>query len=284
MILNGREIALNIRKKLQETIALIKGKKPHLAFILVGDHPASRMYVSAKKRACLQTGITSTLIELSSQVTQKELIHHIHQLNQNREIDAILIQLPLPPQIHTAEVMSFIDPMKDVDGFHPINMGKLLLGEETGMIPCTPLGVQKILIESNLPIERQHVVIVGRSNIVAKPLAALLMQKKKHANATVTIAHSYSSDLASITRSADILVSATGNPHFIKANMVKPKSIVIDVGIHKLADGTIVGDVDFQNVAPLVSYITPVPGGVGPMTIAMLLQNTLLTYQKGLSL
>ncbi len=234
----------------------------------------------AKKRACAAIGILSTLTHLPSTISQDELLREIDLLNRNPNVDGILVQLPLPMHINDRAVMLSINPEKDVDGFHPVNIGKMLLGEDHGFLPCTPHGIKILLQKYNIPVEGKHVVIVGRSNIVGKPLAAILMQKRPHCNATVTIAHSQSEHLKDITQSADILVAAIGKVHFIKKEMVKPKAVVIDVGINRLCDGKIVGDVDFENVAPITSWISPVPGGVGPMTIAMLMQNTLYCYNK----
>lgn len=280
MILDGKALASQIRAEIAETASKIRRRKPVLAFLLVGENPASKTYVRAKKKGCAATGITSILHELPASIAESDLLRHIDDLNRNPDVDGILVQLPLPPHIDPKAVMDTIDPKKDVDGFHPINVGKLLLGQEGGFVPCTPLGIQTLLYRSNLSVEGKHVVIVGRSNIVGKPLAALLMQKRVHCNATVTIAHSRSEHLLELCRSADILVAAIGHPRFIKKEMVRPASIVIDVGINRLNSDTLVGDVDFDEVAPLVSHITPVPGGVGPMTIAMLLHNTLLSYEK----
>jgi methylenetetrahydrofolate dehydrogenase (NADP+)/methenyltetrahydrofolate cyclohydrolase len=225
-----------------------------------------------KKKACTQIGIHSIVEEFAADTNQEVLLQAIDGLNNDPRIDGILVQLPLPSHMDTLAVTRSILPKKDVDGFHPVNLGKLLLGEEDGFPPCTPKGIQ-LLLEETAPIEGKHVVIVGRSNIVGKPLAALLVQKKKGANATVTLAHSQSEHLAQITRSADILVAAIGQPRFIRKEMVRPGAIVIDVGINRVED-RLVGDVDFDAVAPIASRITPVPGGVGPMTIAMLMQNT----------
>ncbi len=278
MIIDGKKIALEILNELSHKIAMLPARKPGLAFILVGENPASISYVRAKKKTCLQIGIHSTLIQLSSLTSQEELIKHIAVLNKDPLIDGILVQLPLPLHIHNRPIMLAIDPAKDVDGFHPLNIGKLLLGEESGFIPCTPQGIHELLKRSSIPISGKHVVIVGRSNIVGKPLAALLMQKKSDCNATVTIAHSKSENLKNITKSADILVAAIGQPHFITKDMVKKGAVVIDVGINRLHDGTLQGDVNYPEVAPITSHITPVPGGVGPMTIAMLMNNTYLSF------
>lgn len=278
-LIDGKKIATEIIQEIKDAVAKISGRKPGLAFILVGDNPASQTYVKAKKKACAEVGIQSHLLEFPSTISQKDLLHQIELLNQNPLIDSILVQLPLPLHINEQVVMMTIDPTKDVDGFHPVNVGKMLLGNDSAILPCTPHGIQVLLQKSHISVSGKHVVIVGRSNIVGKPLAAILMQKKPGANATVTICHSQSSNLTEILRSADILVAAIGRPGFIKKHMVKEGVVVIDVGINR-PDGQIVGDVDFKNVAEIASYITPVPGGVGPMTIAMLLQNTLMIYAR----
>lgn len=280
MIIDGKSIAASLCQEMEKTIKSLKRRKPHLAFILVGENPASQTYVRSKKKACAATGIDSTLLELPASLSQEELLKHIRELNSNPAVDGLLVQLPLPRQIDERAVMLAIDPVKDVDGFHPLNVGKMLLGEEGGFLPCTPHGIKVILERSHIPVEGKRVVIIGRSNIVGKPLAAILVQKKPHCNATVTIAHSQSEHLVDIAREADILVAAIGQPHFIKKEMVRPGAVVIDVGINRLANGKLVGDVDFAEVSQVASYITPVPGGVGPMTIAMLLQNTLLSYTR----
>ncbi|MBI3211535.1 MAG: bifunctional 5,10-methylenetetrahydrofolate dehydrogenase/5,10-methenyltetrahydrofolate cyclohydrolase [Simkania negevensis] len=222
------------------------------------------------------------LVSTPASISEKELIQTIQHLNQDEKIDGILVQQPLPLHLSNANVVESIDPRKDVDGFHPINMGKLLLGEERGFVPCTPLGILKLLEETKIEVEGKHVVIIVRINIVCKPIAALLIQKKAGRNATVTLAHSHTKNLPSICLSGDILVAAIGKPLFIKKKMVKRGAVVIDVGINKIASkegGRIVGDVDFAEVSRVASYLTPVPGGVGPMTIAMLLSNTILSYQ-----
>ena len=275
-ILSGPPIAQSIQQQVAEAI---RDLHPGLAFILVGEHPSSHSYVRAKQRACQKVGMGSTIIKLPTTVSRSELELQIDALNQDHAVHGILIQLPLPAHLSERAILSRVHPSKDVDGFHPLNAGKLLLGEEDGFIPCTPLGIQRLLQEYQVPIEGKHVVILGRSNIVGKPLAALLMQRKAGSNATVTIAHSASEGLIDITRSADILIAATGRPLFIKRDMIKPGAAVVDVGITRL-DGRIVGDVDFAEVAPIAGFISPVPGGVGPMTIAMLLQNTLTAFQR----
>lgn len=280
MWIDGKKIASEIQAEIAQKISTLRGRKPGLAILLVGHNSASEVYVRAKKKACAAIGIVSFGLELPSTISESDLLDQIEELNRRPEVDGILVQLPLPPHIDPQKVTAAIDPAKDVDAFHPINVGKMLLGEEGGFLPCTPHGIKILLEKSHIPVEGKHVVIVGRSNIVGKPLAALLMQKKPHCNATVTVAHSQSEHLSSLTRSADILVAALGRPLFIKKEMVKPKATVIDVGIHRLPEGKLVGDVDFAEVSPIAHAITPVPGGVGPMTIAMLLQNTLSAFLK----
>jgi len=279
VIIDGKKIASEIEKTLKSAIDKIHGRKPALAFILVGEDPASMAYIRMKKKKCKEVGIVSIDRELPDSISEEELLSIITEFNQDPEVDGILTQLPLPLHIRTEKILEAIDPKKDVDGFHPINMGKLLLGETKGFFPCTPYGITILLKHAKVETKGKHVVIVGRSNIVGKPLAALLMQKREGANATVTVAHSASQNLQEICKSADILIAAMGNPHFIKADMVKEGAVVIDVGINR-KDGKLVGDVDFDFVAPKCAAITPVPGGVGPMTIAMLLSNTLLSYQR----
>ncbi len=283
-LINGSLIAKRIQTEVALTISHLKSRKPGLAFILVGTDAASQSYIRMKKKRCQEVGILSFDHELPETVSEEALLQEINRLNANPHVDGILVQLPLPPHIHASRVLSAIDPKKDVDGFHPINVGKMLLGESDGFLPCTPLGIHILLIQSQVSLVGKHVVIVGRSNIVGKPLAAILMQKAPHCNATVTVAHSLSENLSELCKSADILVAAIGKPHFIQADMIKKGAVVIDVGINrklsKEGKSELVGDVDFKNVAPLCSQITPVPGGVGPMTIATLLSNTLLSYQR----
>lgn len=280
MLIDGKKTAQEILFDIEHKIALIKGRKPGLAFILVGDNPASHSYVRSKKKACATVGILSTVIELNASIAQSDLLKQIERLNRDPLIDGLLVQLPLPPHIDEKIVTSAIDPAKDVDGFHPLNVGKMLIGDETGFLPCTPFGIQTLLYKNQISVSGKHVVIVGRSNIVGKPLAAILMQKKTHCNATVTIAHSQSEHLKSLIRSADILVAALGKPFFITQDMVNPASTIIDVGINRLPNGKIVGDVDFEPVSQIVEHITPVPGGIGPMTIAMLMYNTLRSFER----
>lgn len=282
MIINGTAIAQTIELRIQNAIQALKGRPPGLAFILVGNHPASESYVRMKKKKCAEVGILSVDRQLPSSTSELQLLKEIQTLNEDPSIDGILVQLPLPDHLNTSRITSAILPEKDVDGFHPLNMGRLLLGEQEGFIPCTPLGIHVLLTHSQIPISGKHVVIVGRSSIVGRPLAALLIQKSPHCNATVTLAHSLTENLSALCRTADILVAAIGKPHAITTSMVKPGAVVIDVGINRLSHPHphITGDVDFEQVAPLCSAITPVPGGVGPMTIAMLLSNTLLSYQR----
>lgn len=283
-VIDGTAFAKTIEHAIAHAVGSIKGRPPGLAFILVGDKAASRSYVHMKKKKCQEVGILSVDRELTENTTEERLLEEIDQLNRDPEIDGILVQLPLPPHISTPRIMQAIAPDKDVDGFHPINMGKLLLGEIDGFVSCTPKGILVLLTAMQIPLLGKHVVIMGRSNIVGKPLAALLMQKAPHCNATVTVVHSLTERLPELCLSADILVAAMGSPHFVKASMVREGATVIDVGINRIVgpDGKphIVGDVDFQAVAPKCAYITPVPGGIGPMTIALLLHNTLLSYQR----
>lgn len=275
-LIDGKKIASDILDSLSERVQRFK-RKIGLAFLLVGENPASLAYVRMKKKACAKIGLHSIVEEFAADASQETLLRAIGSLNKEPHIDGILVQLPLPHHIDTLAVTRSIAPEKDVDGFHPINIGKLLLGEDDGFPPCTPRGIQ-LLLEKTVPIAGKHVVIIGRSNIVGKPLASLLIQKKKGADATVTIAHSRSENLVQITRSADVLIAAIGQPRFVTKEMVGPGATVIDVGINRIVgaggEPLLVGDVDFEAVAPIAAHITPVPGGVGPMTIAMLMQNT----------
>ena len=288
-IIKGSEIAEQIREELRADIAALKGKgiTPGLVVVLVGEDPASQSYVRMKGKACEDLGLFSQTIIRPADTTEDELLALIDSLNADERIHGILVQLPLPKHIDENKVILRIDPDKDVDGFHPINVGKMLIGEP-GFLPCTPHGIQEMLMRSGNDPEGKHVVVVGRSNIVGKPVAAILVQKKKGANATVTMAHSRTRDLASITRTGDILVAAMGSPEFIKADMVKEGAVVIDVGSNRIEDPTAkrgyrwAGDVDFENVKEKASAITPVPGGVGPMTIVMLMKNTVLSASRTL--
>lgn len=279
MIIDGKKIAHKILGSLKEEIAHAK-RKPGLAFIIVGNDTASHIYVKKKKESCSYLGIYSEVLAFAEDVSEEELLQQIHELNETDHIDGILVQMPLPHHLDAKKVIMHIDPKKDVDGFHPVNMGRLLLGYEEGIISCTPLGIKRLLEESHIPIEGKHVVIVGRSNIVGKPLASLFLQKKKGCNATVTVVHSQTENITKLTKQADILIAAIGKPKFITKDMIKEGAVVIDVGISRGEQKKLTGDVDFENISPIASYITPVPGGVGPMTIAMLMVNTWKSYQK----
>ena len=281
-LIDGRAIAEKVYVDLRRDIAALKSKgiMPGLAVILVGDNPVSRAYVRSKDKMCRDLGLHSVKLELPGSTTESELIAHVEELNRDRTIHGILVQSPPPKQIDEAAIVRGLDPRKDVDGFHPENIAKLALGDPAGLVPCTPLGVQRLLIESKIDIGGAHVVILGRSMIVGKPLALLLMQKNKDADATVTVVHSRSLNLAEITRSADILIAAIGQANFVKAEHVRDGVVVVDVGINRVEDATtergyrLVGDVAFEEVSKKAAAITPVPGGVGPMTIAMLMSNT----------
>lgn len=279
ILIEGTKVAQTIDARIKEALKHLKHRAPGLAFILVGNAYASRSYINMKKKKCKEVGITSFDREFPETITEEQLLTEIDKLNNDPLVDGILVQLPLPKHISPTKVMEKISPFKDVDGFHPLNIGKMLLGELDGFLPCTPHGIHVLLNHYKIPVSGKHVVIIGRSNIVGKPLAAILMQKSSQCNATVTVAHSLSENLPALCLTADILVAAMGKPRFVTKEMVKKGAVVIDVGINRAANG-IVGDVAFDEVAPLCSYITPVPGGVGPMTIAMLLSNTLLSYQR----
>jgi methylenetetrahydrofolate dehydrogenase (NADP+)/methenyltetrahydrofolate cyclohydrolase len=276
-IINGKEIASAIKLAIAEELKKIKtdtGREAGLAVVLVGDDPASIVYVRNKKKACQEVGIRSSEYRLPKETSQDALLKLIASLNKNPEIHGILVQLPLPHHIQTDKIIEAINPDKDVDGFHPVNVGKLV-ANTASLISCTPLGVITLLDKSGIPIEGKKVVIVGRSNIVGKPAALLFL----HRNATVTICHSRTKNLSDYTLRADILVAAIGKPAFVKADMIKKGAVVIDVGINRDEAG-LIGDVDFPSVKEKVSYITPVPGGVGPMTIAMLMKNTLTAFKQ----
>jgi methylenetetrahydrofolate dehydrogenase (NADP+) / methenyltetrahydrofolate cyclohydrolase len=282
-LIDGALIAKKIEGEIALSISSMKKRTPGLAFVLVGDDPASRTYIKMKKKHCAALGMKSIDKELPPSIAEETLLEIVRGLNADPHVDGILIQLPLPPHISPSRIMESIDPKKDVDGFHPINVGKMLLGETDGFLPCTPQGILTLLSAYDIPVSGKHAVILGRSNIVGKPLAAILMQKAPGCNATVTVANSYTEHLKEICKSADILIAAMGQPQFITRNMVKEGAVVIDVGINRLmvqGRPTLVGDVDFEQVRPLCSHITPVPGGVGPMTIAMLMLNTFLSYEK----
>jgi methylenetetrahydrofolate dehydrogenase (NADP+)/methenyltetrahydrofolate cyclohydrolase len=281
-IIDGRTIAEKVYVDLRREIAQLKSKgiTPGLAVVLVGDNPASRAYVRSKDKMSRELGLHSVKLELPTSTTQSELLTRVEELNRDPNVHGILVQSPLPKQIDEATIVRAIDPAKDVDGFHPLNVAKLALGDMTGFVPCTPLGIQRLLVESKIDISGAHVVVLGRSMIVGKPLALLLMQKGAGGDATVTVAHSRTRDLEAITRSADILIAAIGRVEFVKTNHVRDGAVVVDVGINRVEDATsergyrLVGDVAFDKVAKKAAAITPVPGGVGPMTIAMLMSNT----------
>jgi methylenetetrahydrofolate dehydrogenase (NADP+)/methenyltetrahydrofolate cyclohydrolase len=281
-LIEGRAIAEKVYAELRGEISALKkaGRTPGLAVVLVGDNPASRAYVRSKDKMCRDLGLHSVKLELPAETTQSDLLGRVEELNRDPAIHGILVQSPPPKQIDEAAIVRAIDPVKDVDGFHPTNVAKLALGDETGFVPCTPLGCQRLLLETGVEIAGAHVVILGRSMIVGKPLALLLMRKGKGGDATVTVVHSRSKRLAEITRSADILIAAIGQPEFVRAEHVREGAVVIDVGINRVDDRAVergyrlVGDVAFGEVSERASAITPVPGGVGPMTIAMLMANT----------
>jgi methylenetetrahydrofolate dehydrogenase (NADP+)/methenyltetrahydrofolate cyclohydrolase len=289
-LIEGRTIAEKVYAELRGEIAELKrnDRTPGLAVVLVGDNPASRAYVRSKDKMCRDLGLHSVKLELPADTTQEDLLARVHDLNRDPTIHGILVQSPPPKHIDEAAISRAIDPAKDVDGFHPMNVAKLALGDDSGFAPCTPLGCQRLLIESGTEIAGAHVVILGRSMIVGKPLALLLMRKGKGGDATVTVVHSRSRRLAEITRSADILIAAIGRPEFVRAEHVREGAVVIDVGINRVDDPTmergyrLVGDVAFAEVSDKVSAITPVPGGVGPMTIAMLMANTVRACRQTL--
>jgi methylenetetrahydrofolate dehydrogenase (NADP+) / methenyltetrahydrofolate cyclohydrolase len=289
-LIDGRAIAEKVYVDLRREIAGLKEKgiTPGLAVILVGDNPASRAYVRSKDKMCRELGLHSVKLELPASTTQTDLLGRVEKLNADPGIHGILVQSPPPAHIDEAAIVRALDPRKDVDGFHPENVAKLVLDDPSGFVPCTPLGVQRLLIESKININGAHVVVLGRSMIVGKPLAFLLMQKNEEANATVTVVHSRSRDLAKITCSADIIVAAIGRAEFVKAEHVREGVVVIDVGINRVEDTAtergyrLVGDVAFDSVSKKARSITPVPGGVGPMTIAMLMSNTVKAARQSL--
>ncbi|RJQ30494.1 MAG: bifunctional 5,10-methylene-tetrahydrofolate dehydrogenase/5,10-methylene-tetrahydrofolate cyclohydrolase [Peptococcaceae bacterium] len=280
-IIKGTEVAKEIRAELKEKVADLKTKGilPGLGVVLVGEDPASVSYVTSKAQGCEEIGIHEETVRLAADAKQEDVLAVIDRLNKDPRFSGILVQLPLPPQINVDAVISRISPEKDVDGFHPVNLGRLLRGEPC-LLPCTPHGVQQLLVRSGNDPSGKHVVICGRSNIVGKPLAAILMQKAKGANAVVTVVHTGAKDIRQYTLQADILVAAMGKPQVITADMVREGAVVIDVGVNRIPDSSkksgfrLVGDVDYEPIAGKASYITPVPGGVGPMTVTMLLVNT----------
>ena len=286
ILIDGKKVAAEIRNELKEKISLIKEKGmnvPGLVAIIVGDDPASHIYIASKSKACLEIGMRTNTEAFDADITENELVEVIKYYNSNKDYHGILVQLPLPKHINEDRVIETISPKKDVDGFHPISVGNLVIGKDT-FASCTPAGIQELLKRYNIDTKGKHVVVVGRSNIVGKPIANIMLQKVEGANSIVTVVHSAAKDISYFTKQADILIAAIGKAEMIKADMVKECVVVIDVGINRVDDSTkpkgyrIVGDVDYEAVSKKASFITPVPGGVGPMTIAMLLSNTFKAY------
>lgn len=278
-VISGKELSLKKRDFMKNQVEMLEnkyGRKPHLAVILVGDDPGSVSYVTGKEKACNEIGITNTTIKKPNDITQEELLEIIEELNNNKSVDGILVQLPLPKHINQTFIINSIRPDKDVDGFHPVNVASLYL-KQPGIIPCTPKGIIEVLDSVNISIEGKRAVVIGRSNIVGLPVSKLMLDR----NATITIAHSRTKDLASVTKEADILIAAVGKPLFVKRDMVKEGAVVIDVGVNRNPEtGKLCGDVDFNDVLDKVSYITKVPGGIGPMTITCLMENTIECFIK----
>jgi methylenetetrahydrofolate dehydrogenase (NADP+)/methenyltetrahydrofolate cyclohydrolase len=281
-IISGTEIANAMRAELATQVEELKGRSitPGLTVVLVGEDPASQVYVRMKGKACEKLGMKSDTIRMPAETSQEELLGVVERLNADDSVHGILVQLPLPKHIDERRVLHALKPEKDVDGFHPVNVGKVSIGDPTGFRPCTPYGVQQMLVRSGVPIAGAHAVIVGRSNIVGRPMASLLLHKGEGGNATVTVCHSRTRDLPAVTRQADILIAAIGSAEFVKGDWIRPGAVVVDVGVNRVDDATsekgyrLVGDVDFEAAKDVASAITPVPGGVGPMTITMLLFNT----------
>lgn len=287
-IIDGKTISADIKKEIAAEVAglIDKGRRaPHMAAILVGHDGASETYVASKEKNCHSVGITSSVYRYEENISEQALLEVISFLNQDEEIDGFIVQLPLPKHMNVDRIIAAIDPEKDIDGFHPMNMGRLVLGEDT-FIPATPYGIMELLQRSGIDTVGKNCVVLGRSNIVGTPMSLLMSRNNSHANATVTLCHSKTRNLAGITRQADILIAAIGKPEFVKADMVKEGAVVVDVGIHRIEDPSkkngfhLCGDVDYAEVAPKCSAITPVPGGVGPMTIAALLMNAMKAYRK----
>jgi methylenetetrahydrofolate dehydrogenase (NADP+)/methenyltetrahydrofolate cyclohydrolase len=287
-LLDGKKVSNEIKDEIAEEVQQMKNrgeKVPHLAAIIVGNDGASLTYVNSKVKACERVGFESTLVKLSSTISETELLKKIKELNDNPDIDGFIVQLPLPKQIDTQKVLLTVDPDKDVDGFHPTNFGKMAL-DMSSFIPATPYGILELLERYNVETKGKHTVVIGRSHIVGRPMSILMGRKGFPGNSTVTVTHSYTKNITQITSQADIIITALGNPEFLKAEMVKDDVVIIDVGITRVPDDNsprgyrITGDVDFDNVSKKASFITPVPGGVGPMTIAMLLKNTLLAREN----
>lgn len=290
VILDGRKVSNDIKDEIAEQVKKMKAngeKVPHLAAVIVGDDGASLTYVASKVKACERVGFDSTLVRMSSTTSEIELLDKIEELNTDPNIDGFIVQLPLPPQIDTQKVLMAVNPDKDVDGFHPMNFGKMAL-DMTTFIPATPFGILELLERYGVETKGKHTVVIGRSHIVGRPMSILMGRKGFPGNSTVTLTHSYTKNITQITSQADIIISALGVPNFLKAEMVKDDAVVIDVGITRVVDESspkgyyLTGDVDFENVSKKASFITPVPGGVGPMTIAMLLKNTLLAREQHL--
>ena len=286
IVLDGKKISSDIKAEIAESVKEIvaKGSRPpHLAAVIVGDDGASLTYVGSKVRACKRVGFESTLIKLPESISENELLEKVNELNNDENIDGYIVQLPLPKHIDSQKILMAVDADKDVDGFHPTNFGKMALSLPT-FISATPFGIMELLKRYNVETSGKHTVVIGRSDIVGRPISILMSQKSNPGNSTVTLAHSRTENIEELTKQADIIISALGVPNFVKAEMVKDGAVIVDVGITRVADNSqkgykIVGDVDYENVSKKSSYITPVPGGVGPMTIAMLLKNTLLAYK-----
>ena len=287
-LIDGRAIARQLQGELVARVTALKarGVQPGLAFVRVGEDPASKVYVGRKEKTCAELGIYSETHVLPDATGEAELLGLLARLNADRRLHGILVQAPLPSHLRSTVVYASVLPEKDVDGFHPVNVGKLMLGDPTGFLPCTPAGIREFLVRSEVRIDGAEVVVLGRGNIVGKPMAAMLCQKEKHANATVTICHSATRDIRAHCRRADILIAAMGVAEFVKADMVKPGAVVVDVGVNRVNDSTakggsrLVGDVDFAGVQAVAGKLTPNPGGVGPMTIAMLMQNTVRAAER----
>jgi methylenetetrahydrofolate dehydrogenase (NADP+) / methenyltetrahydrofolate cyclohydrolase len=283
-LIDGNKIAADIIAELKAEVAQIEGRKPCIALVRVGNDPASVSYVAKKEKTSAEIGVTSRIILPPVTITQEELFAQIDALNADPEVDGILVQSPLPKHINEVAVFRRVSPDKDVDGFNTLNLGKVAQEDETGFVACTPAGIMELLSRSNVDLKGKHVVVLGRSLIVGKPVALLALQKKAGANGTVTICHSQTVNLAGLVQQADVLIAAIGKPEFVTADMVKPGAVVVDVGINRVADASkksgykLVGDVQFSSVAPKCSLITPVPGGVGPMTVAMLMKNTVKAF------
>lgn len=284
-IIDGKQVAEKIIAEIKKELRLHNNIKPGLALILVGNNPASEIYVKMKEKKCTELGFYSVINRLPEKVTEAELLAHIRAHNNNNKIHGILIQLPLPKHINEMNILEAVDYRKDVDGFHPVNAGRLMIGEKC-FIPCTPAGIHELLVRYNVETSGKNAVVIGRSNIVGKPIANILLQKSKTANCTVTVTHSATAKISEFTKKADIIVAAIGKPEFLKAGMIKEGAVIIDVGINRVEDTSnpkgyrVVGDVDYKSCFKKASLITPVPGGVGPMTIAMLMKNTLDSAMK----